>query len=93
VNGRPLKGDAEVVGGILGMPVAAAAEATGRTAARGPDGELYVGGTRVPAVLVGGVPYIQLTKVCDVFGAYVYWNQEARSIELTYPFSVKDGSD
>jgi L,D-transpeptidase ErfK/SrfK len=93
VNGRPLKGEVEVVDGILAVTVASVAEATGQTAARGTDGALYVRGTKVPAALVGGTPYIQLTKVYDIFGAYVYWNQEARTIELTYPFIEQGGSD
>ncbi len=93
LNGRPLAGDVQVVDGVLAVPVAAVAEAVGQKLAAGPDGALSVQGTRVPAALVGGTPYIQLTKVYDVFRAYVYWNQEARTVELTYPFLVKDGSN
>lgn len=93
LNGRPLAGDVQVVEGVLAVPVAAVAEALGQKVARGADGSLSVQGTKVPAAIVGGAPYIQLTKVYDVFRAYVYWNQEARSVELTYPFIEKGGSD
>jgi hypothetical protein len=93
LNGRPLAGDVQVVDGVLAVPVAAVAEAVGQKVARGPDGALSVAGTRVPAAMVGGMPYIQLTKVYDVFRAYVYWNQEARTVELTYPFIEKGGTD
>ncbi|MDR7867923.1 MAG: L,D-transpeptidase [Sporomusaceae bacterium] len=93
LNGRPLAGDVQVVEGVLAVPVTAVAEALGRKVAQEADGALSVQGTKAPAVLVGGAPYIQLTKVYDVFGAYVYWNQEARSVELTYPFIEKGGND
>ncbi|MDT8900726.1 L,D-transpeptidase family protein [Anaeroselena agilis] len=93
LNGRPLAGDVQVVEGVLAVPVTAVAEAVGQKVARGADGSLSVRGTKVPASLVGGEAYIQLTKVYDVFRAYVYWNQEARSIELTYPFIERGGND
>ncbi len=93
LNGRLLAGDVQVVEGVLAVPVAAVAEAVGQKVARGADGSLSVQGTKVPAAMVGGAPYIQLTKVYDVFRAYVYWNQEARSVELTYPFIEKGGND
>lgn len=93
LNGRPLAGGVQAVDGILAVPVPPLAEALGQRLARGPDGTLTVQGTRVPAVMIGETPYIQITKVYDVFKAYVYWNQEARSIELTYPFIVKGGND
>ncbi len=93
LNGRPLAGDVQVVEGVLAVPVAAVAEALGRKVTREADGSLSVQGTKAPAAIVGGAPYIQLTKVYDVFGAYVYWNQEARSVELTYPFIEKGGND
>lgn len=93
LNGRPIAGDVQAVDGVLAVPVAALAEALGRKVERGPDGTLTVQGVKVPAVTVGDAPYIQITKVYDMFKAYVYWNQEARSIELTYPFMVKGGND
>ena len=93
LNGRPLTGSVQAVEGILAVPVPPLAEALGQRPARGADGTLTVQGTMVPAVMIGETPYIQITKVYDVFKAYVYWNQEARSIELTYPFNVKGGND
>jgi hypothetical protein len=92
-NGRPLAGDVQVVDGVLAVPVAAVAEAVGLKAVQAEDGTVLVAGARVPATLVGGVAYIQLTKVYDVFRAYVYWDREARSVELTYPFVEKGWSD
>lgn len=93
LNGKPLKGDVQVVDGILAVPVAAVAEGIGRKVTREADGTLTVEGAKVPAAMVGDAPYIQLTKVYDVFRAYVYWNQEARSVELTYPFVEKGWND
>jgi hypothetical protein len=93
LNGQPLTGDVQVVEGIMAVPVAPVAEAVGQKLVREADGTLTVRGTKVPAAMIGGVPYIQLTKVYDVFQAYVYWNQEARSVELTYPFVEKGWND
>jgi len=43
-------------------------------------------GKKAPVVLIQDIAYIQITKIYDVFGAYVYLNPQSRSIELTYPF-------
>ncbi len=93
LNGRPLAGDVQVVDGVLAVPAASVAEAIGRKLERAEDGTLRFAGEKVPAAPVGGVAYIQLTKVYDVFRAYVYWNEAARSVELTYPFVEKGWND
>lgn len=93
INGRPFAGDVRTVDGILAVPVANLAEAVGVKVAEAADGTLLVQGGKVPCVRVGDRAYIQLTKVYDVFKAYVYWDREARTIEFTYPFQVKGGTD
>ncbi len=93
LNGRPIPGDVQAVDGILAVPVQALADALGQKVTRDADGAFYVQGAKVPCRLIGGSPYIQLTKVYDVFQAYVYWNQEGRCVEITYPFHVTGGND
>lgn len=93
INGRPLKCDVQVVDGVLALPLAAVAGEVDQKVVRTAGGALTVKGSPVPHALIGDVAYIQLTKIYDVFKAYVYWNPEGRTIELTYPYHVKGGSD
>jgi L,D-transpeptidase ErfK/SrfK len=93
VNGKPLKTDVQAVDGVLALPLAAVAEAVGQRLGRAADGSPTVQGSPVPHALIGEMAYIQLTKIYDVFKAYVYWNPEGRTIELTCPYNVKGGSD
>lgn len=93
VNGRPLKADVQVVDGVLALPLAAVAEAVGQRLGQTADGAPTVQGSPAPHALIGEAPYIQLTKIYDVFKAYVYWDPEKRTIEVTYPYNVKGGSD
>lgn len=93
VNGRPLKADVQVVDGVLALPLAAVTEAVGQRLGWTADGAPTVQGSPAPYALIGEAPYIQLTKIYDVFKAYVYWDPEKRTIELTYPYNVKGGND
>jgi L,D-transpeptidase ErfK/SrfK len=47
---------------------------------------LTVSGKPVPAQVIGGKPYLPINKVYEFFAAYVYWDEAARNIDLTYPF-------
>lgn len=92
LNGRAISDDVRTVQGVIAVPADVLAGAMGYSLEER-DGALTVQKTRVPCVMVGDRPYIQLTRIYEVFKAYVYWNQSARSIELTYPFDVKGGND
>ena len=81
--------DVQMVDGILAVPMINLANAMGQKVIRRIDGEYWLQEKKVPVSLIGDVPYIQITKIYDIFQAYVYWNQESRSIELTYPFLIK----
>lgn len=93
LNGKTLTGDVQAIDGVLAVPLQQLADALGQKLTRTPDNSLLVLGKAVPCSYISEQPYIQITKVFDVFGAYVYWNQQARSIELTYPFRVTGGND
>jgi len=93
LNGRPLPGDVQTVDRILAIPLLPLAEAVGQKLVRASDNSFWLHGKKVPVTLIADQPYIQITKVYEVFQAYVYWNQQARSIELTYPFHVSGGND
>ena len=93
LNGRSLSLPVQSAGGVLAVPLIPLGEEIGLKAVRRADGDYWVQGRKAPVVMVGEVPYIQLTKIYEVFHAYVYWHQETRSIELTYPFRVKGGGD
>lgn len=93
LNGKPLLGDVQTIDRILAIPLGPLADALGQKLVKAPDKSFWLHGKMVPAVLIADQPYIQITKIYDLFGAYVYWNQQARTIELTYPFRVKGGND
>jgi L,D-transpeptidase ErfK/SrfK len=93
LNGRPLPGDVQTVDRILAIPLQSLAEALGQRPVAAPDKSFWLHGKKVPVTLIADQPYIQITKIYDIFGAYVYWNQQARTIDLTYPFRVQGGND
>ena len=86
LNGQPVVGDVQMIDGILAVPMIPLADVIHQKVIRHVDGEYWVQEKKVPVNLIHDIPYIQITKIYDVFGAYVYWNQQGESIELTYPF-------
>lgn len=44
----------------------------------------------VPVEVINNKPYLPINQVYSVFGAYVYWEENARIIDLTYPFQKPD---
>lgn len=89
LNDRLVTKDVQIVDGIMAVPMITLANAMGQKVLRRVDGEYWLKDKKIPVNLIAGIPYIQITKIYDVFQAYVYWNQESRSIELTYPFKAK----
>ena len=86
LNSRPVPSDVQMIDGILAVPIIPLAEAIKQKMTRHADGEYWMQGKKAPVVLIQDIAYIQITKIYDVFGAYVYLNPQSRSIELTYPF-------
>lgn len=87
VNNTPVACDVQMIDGILAVPVLPLAEALGqkinwdaiKKAATLQNRSLPVG-------LIADRPYIQITKIHELFRAYVFWNEPVHTIELTYPF-------
>ena len=93
-NGRTLRGDARMVGEVLAVPALALVDAMGQKPVwDGKAQTLFAQGTTIPVSMIGDQPYIPITKIYEYFKAYVYWNQEGYSVELTYPFSPTKGND
>ena len=86
LNGQLLASDTQIIDGILAVPMIPLSDAIHQKVIRHVDGEYWVQEKKVPVSLIHDIPYIQITKIYDVFGAYVYLNQQVQSIELTYPF-------
>lgn len=84
-NNRLITRDVQLVDGILAIPVLSLADAINKKLILHSDGDYWLQGKKIPVSLVGEIPYIQITKIYDVFLVYVYWNQDSKSIELTYP--------
>ncbi|EAX47992.1 ErfK/YbiS/YcfS/YnhG family protein [Thermosinus carboxydivorans Nor1] len=94
LNGKTFTSDVRVLDGILAIPLLALAETIGQKVVwDAAKKAATINGKSLPLGLIAGQPYIQITKIYDYFQAYVYWNESARSIELTYPFNVKGGND
>lgn len=90
LNESPINLEVSKVQGILAVPVLRLAEALGRKVTWSEaTQELTVSNkgqsAKVPVTMIGTVPYIKITNINQYFDAYVYWNEEAKTIELTYP--------
>jgi len=85
LNSRLIPIDVQMLEGIPAVPIITLAEAMGQKVIHRADGEYWVEGKKVPVIFIQNIPYLQINKINDVFGAYVYLNPQSRSIELTYP--------
>ncbi|WP_169313112.1 L,D-transpeptidase family protein [Acetonema longum] len=91
LNGIPMNGEPPHMGKVPSVPVLPLAQALGQKISW--DAEtltLTIRGRRVPVEMVNGQPYIPITHIFEYFQAYVYWNEAARSVELTYPQGGND---
>ena len=93
LNGNLLSGDVQVVDGIPAVPLQSLAEGVGQEVVGADDDTVMVQGSKVSCATIADQQYIQITKVYEMFHSYVYWNQQARSIEVAYPFKVTNGND
>ena len=87
LNGKMIDNDVQVSNGILALPVMSLAEALGQKIVWDSANQtLRVHGQTVPIEVIANQPYLQITRIYEIFNAYVYWNEQGRSIEITYPF-------
>ena len=94
VNNKPLTKDVQVIDGVLAIPLKPLAASLSQNVQWDSEKKAAtLQGVPIEARDIDGQPYIKITRIYDSFGTYVYWNEQARSIELTYPFKVEGGSD
>ncbi|HWR43751.1 L,D-transpeptidase family protein [Sporomusa sp.] len=90
INEKPVNLEINMVQGILAVPVLDLAETMGRKVKWNKETQVLVvtdkgQSSKVPVDMIGTVPYIKITNINQYFDAYVYWNEQAKTIELTYP--------
>lgn len=86
VNDKPYDMDIEQVGAILALPVEKVADSLGVKLLYSSNRDhVFVGGQEVLVTWIQGQPYLQINKINEFFGACVYYNEQAQTIELTYP--------
>lgn len=86
INGNPVLSDIQQVGPILALPIDTVAESLGIKLLYDVNtGSVTVKGQNVPVTVIQGHPYIQINKINEFLGAFLYYNEEAQTIEITYP--------
>jgi hypothetical protein len=86
INGNPVSLDVQQVGLILALPIEPVAESLGiKLLYDDKTGAVTVKGQSVPVTVIQGHPYIQINKINEFLGAYLYYNEAAQTIEMTYP--------
>ncbi|MEG6584624.1 L,D-transpeptidase family protein [Dendrosporobacter sp. 1207_IL3150] len=87
VNGKVITNDVKTVDNILAVPVIQLANVLGHKSKWDDAKQNFtVQGQIVPIHMIDDQPYIKITKIYDIFKAYVFWNEKQHTIELTYPF-------
>lgn len=86
VNDKFYDMDVQQLEPILALPVEKVAESLGVKLLYSSNKEhVFVGGQEVLVTWLQGQPYIKINKINEFFGACVYYNEQAQTIELTYP--------
>ncbi len=86
VNGKKVRFPIQQVGLILALPIEDVAESLGmKLLYDDRTGNVTVKGQSVPVTVLQGHPYIQINKINEFFDAYLYYNEAAQTIEITYP--------
>lgn len=88
-NGKPLWAQVRRINGIIALPVQTLLSATGRNEElRVIEQNITVAGRKIPAVLYGDTPYIQITRLQEALNIYVYYDTQSSMISLTsIPFA------
>lgn len=84
VNGKSFGRDAEVIGGILALPILPLAGFLGKVVTYDTaTNVLMLQGQKVPISLIDDQPYIQITKINKYFKANVFLDEQKHVIEIT----------
>lgn len=90
LNENPVNFDVKKLQGMWALPAVQLAEAMGRKVNLSADKQTLIVSENgknvvVPIEIIGSIPYIKISNINKYFDAYVYWNEAAKTIELTYP--------
>lgn len=90
LNDKPINLEVHKLQGMAAVPVLPLAEAIGRKVNWNKEKQIVTITDRgnsviVPIIMLDNVPFIKITNINHYFAAYVYWNQNADTIELNYP--------
>lgn len=86
VNGRVWTTDVQSIDGVLAVPAIQLADVLGQKAVwDATAGQMMLQGRQVPVAEIDQKPYVQITKINEFYKAFVYWNEPACTIEITYP--------
>ena len=90
LNDKPVNLEINKLQGMAAVPALPLAEVLGRKVNWNQEKQLLTMTDKgkkviVPVSMVGSVPFIKITNINQYFDAYVYWNEEAKTLELIYP--------
>lgn len=87
VNNKGITGEAKMAGEVLAVPVLPVAESLGyKSVWDNASKILFIQGKQIPVLVIDNQPYLPITQIYEYLRAYVFLNQQAYTIELTYPF-------
>ncbi|WP_416334052.1 stalk domain-containing protein, partial [Anaerospora hongkongensis] len=88
LNNKVIAGEARMAGEVVAVPVLTVADSLGyKYIWDGANKTLLVQNKPIPIVMLDNQPYLPITQLYDCLQAYVFLNQQAYTIELTYPFT------
>jgi len=87
-NGKLLSIRTQVIEGNLALPLQALLEAAGlKTDTNAHKSSYMIGGRELPILMFEGIPYLPVNRIQEELNMFVYYDQQARLIQLTYiPF-------
>ena len=88
LNNKSIAGEARMAGGIVAIPVLTVADSLGyKYLWDKANKTLFIQNKQIPIVMLDNQPYLPITQIYDYLQAYVFLNQQAYTIELTYSFT------
>lgn len=87
LNNKAIAGEVKMAGETLAVPILPVAEALGYKPVWDSGNKiLFIQDKQIPVTMISNQPYLPITQIYEYLKAYVFLNQQAYSIELTYPF-------
>jgi hypothetical protein len=92
LNGKPVAGEYPLWGEPPLLPVLTLADIVGQKVFWDEKmSTLVVNEKTISVQVIDRKPYLPIHKAFEYFGTYVYWDEAARNIDLTYPFHEPSG--